>query len=157
MISSVLYFICFAVLLYNTDKGIRIMASFGMVHTLAENVVYWWFSSNVAYFDLSLYLTLCWVLDISLLFGAACVLSGLRKKLTLALVVPILALQMIVMQYPLLFPSLLDFVIFDSSQTIIEIFILCATFKDNTITEWLKTAAVMTCILIARFIPLFLI
>lgn len=46
------------------------MSVLGMVHILAENIMFWWFSENSQFFDLSLYLNLCWFLDISVLFGA---------------------------------------------------------------------------------------
>jgi len=154
MISSALYFICFAVLLLNADKGIRVMSIFGMIHILLENAMYWWFSAHGVYFDLSLYMTLCWLLDIALLFGTACVLSGWKKKLTLSVSVPILFCQIIVMQFPFLLPFALNFVINSSYQTLMEVLILCASFKDNTIKEWVKTATVVSLVVLARFLPM---
>ncbi len=154
MISSALYFICFAVLLLNADKGIRIMSIFGMIHILLENALYWWFSAHGVYFDLSLYMTLCWLLDIALLFGTACVLSGWKKKLTLSVSVPILFCQIIVMQFPFLLPFALNFVINSSYQSLMEVLILCASFKDNTIKEWIKTATVVSLVVLARFLPM---
>lgn len=155
MISSVFYFLCFIVLLFHTDKGIRVMSMLGMTHILIENILFWWFSVNSQFFDLSLYLNLCWFLDISVLFGAACVLSGWKKKLTLSLAVPILFCQIIVMQFPLILPDLLSFVINSSYQTWMEIIILCANFKDNTVKEWIKTASVVSLLVFARFLPMF--
>lgn len=154
MISSALYFLCFAVLLLNDDKGIRIMAFFGMVHVVLENFLYWWFSTHAQFFDLSLYMSLCWLLDIALLFFSACVLSGWKKKLTLTVAVPILFCQVIVMQFPFLIPSLLSFVINSSYQTLMEVLILCASFKDSCVREWLKTATVVSLLVLARFLPL---
>lgn len=155
MISSVFYFLCFIVLLFHVDKGIRVMSMFGMAHILIENILFWWFSINSQFFDLSLYLNLCWFLDISVLFGAACVLSGWKKKLTLSLAVPILFCQIIVMQFPLVLPDLLSFVINSSYQTWMEIIVLCANFKDNTVKEWIKTASVVSLLVFARFLPMF--
>lgn len=155
MISSVFYFLCFIVLLFHIDKGIRVMSMLGMTHILIENILFWWFSVNSQFFDLSLYLNLCWFLDISVLFGAACVLSGWKKKLTLSLAVPILFCQIIVMQFPLILPDLLSFVINSSYQTWMEIIILCANFKDNTVKEWIKTASVVSLLVFARFLPMF--
>ena len=154
MISSALYFICFAVLLLNADKGIRIMSIFGMIHILIENIMYWWFSVHVEFFDLSLYITMGWLLDIALLFATACVLSGWKKKLTLSLSIPILFCQIIVMQFPFLLPFALSFVINSSYQTLMEVLILCASFKDNTVKEWLKTATVVSLVVLARFLPM---
>lgn len=154
MISSVFYFLCFVVLLFHVDKGIRIMSVLGMVHILIENIMLWWFSVNTQYFDLSLYLNLCWFLDISVLFGAACVLSGWKKKLTLSLAVPVLFCQIIVMQFPLILPDLLSFVINSSYQTWMEVIILCANFRDNTVKEWIKTASVVSLLVLARFLPM---
>lgn len=154
MISSVFYFLCFVVLLFHVDKEIRVMSVFGMAHILLENLMLWWFSVNSQFFDLSLYLNLCWFLDISVLFGAACVLSGWKKKLTLSLAVPILFCQIIVMQFPLILPDLLSFVINSSYQTWMEVVILCANFRDNTVKEWIKTASVVSLLVLARFLPM---
>lgn len=155
MISSVFYFLCFIILLCHSDKGIRIMSVFGMVHIFLENILLWWFSSNTQFFDLSLYLNFCWFLDISFIFGAACILSGWKKKLTLSVAVPILFCQIISMQFPFIIPGLLDFVINSSYQTWMEIIILCANFKDTTIKEWIKTAIVISLLVLARALPLF--
>ena len=154
MISSALYFLCFAVLLFNTDKGIRIMSVFGMIHILLENIAYWCFSNHVEFFALSLYLSIGWLLDIACLFLTACVLSGWKKKLTLALAVPVLFCQIIVMQFPFILPSALNFVIDYSYQTFMEITILCASFKDSTVKEWVKTATVVSLVVLARFLPM---
>uniref|UniRef100_A0AAU8GFM5 Uncharacterized protein n=1 Tax=Salmonella phage vB_SEnST11_KE22 TaxID=3161173 RepID=A0AAU8GFM5_9CAUD len=154
MISSALYFLCFAVLLLNADKGIRIMSIFGMIHILLENILYWWFSVHIQFFDLSLYMSLCWLLDIALLFATACVLSGWKKKLMLSVSVPVLFCQIIVMQFPYLLPLALNFVINSSYQTVMEVLILCASFKDNTVKEWLKTATVVSLVVLARFLPM---
>ncbi len=156
MISSALYFICFAVLLSNTEKGIRIMSVFGMIHILLENALMFWFSIHIEYFDLSLYLSLCWLLDIALLFSTACVLSGLKKKLMLSLGLPVLFCQIIIMQFPYLLPFGLDFAINSSYQTLMEVMILCASFKDSTVKEWLKTSTIVCLVLLARFMPMFI-
>ena len=153
MISSVFYFLCFAILLFHSDKGIRTMSAFGMVHIFLENTLLWWFSSNTQFFDLSLYLNLCWFLDISLIFVAACILSGWKKKLTLSIAVPILFCQIISMQFPFIIPELLDFVINSSYQTWMEAIILCANFKDTTVKEWIKTATVISLLVLARVLP----
>lgn len=153
MISSLFYFIAFAILCTSAEKGIRAMSIFGMVHILLENVIYWFFSVNILLFDLSLYLTLCWLLDIAFIFASACVFSGWKKKLTLALSVPLLFCQIIVMQFPDLLPGTLDFVINSSYQTAMEIYILCSSFKDNTIKEWIKTSSVWSCLVLARLLP----
>lgn len=155
MISSVFYFLCFIILLFHSDKGIRIMSVFGMVHIFLENILLWWFSSNTQFFDLSLYLNFCWFLDISFIFGAACILSGWKKKLTLSVAVPILFCQIISTQFPFIIPGLLDFVINSSYQTWMEIIILCANFKDTTVKEWIKTATVISLLVLARVLPLF--
>lgn len=153
MISSLFYFVAFAILCYSGEKGIRAMSIFGMAHIILENLICWYFSINILSFDLYLYLTLCWLLDIAFIFASACVLSGWKKKLTLALSVPLLFCQIIVMQFPYLLPVSLDFVINSSYQTAMEIYILCSSFKDNTIKEWIKTSSVWSCLVLARLLP----
>ncbi|QGZ16316.1 putative membrane protein [Erwinia phage Hena1] len=156
MIASALYFLCFAVLLFHTEKGIRVMSVFGMTHILSENGLYWWFTKHIQYFDWNLYFTGCWFLDIGLLFASACVLQGWRKKLTLAVSVPILFSQMLALQYPFVLPEIFGFVVDSSYQTSMEMIILCASFQDNTIKEWLKTVVVISALVLARFIPMLL-
>jgi len=154
MIITVLYFLCFAVLLFNVDKNMRYVALFGMTHIIFENGLYYWFLSNPIFFDLSLYLTGCWFLDIMLIFSSACVLEGWAKKFTLALTIPILFVQMTAMQYPLILPWLLPFAISDAYPSMMEVVILCATLKDTTIREWLKTVTILSLLILARFIHL---
>ena len=132
------------------------MSVFGITHILSENGLYWWFSEHIQYFDWNLYLTGCWFLDIGLLFASACVLQGWRKKLTLAVSVPVLFSQMMALQYPEVLPEMLNFVTGSSYPTMMEIVILCASFKDSTIVEWLKTASVISLLVLARFIPMLL-
>lgn len=156
MIISALYFLCFAVLLFHIDKGIRVMSAIGIAHILSENGLYWWFSQHIQYFDWNLYLTGCWFLDIGLLFTSACVLQGWRKKLTLAVAVPILFSQMTALQYPDILPQIFNFVTGSSYPTMMEVVILCASLKDTTIVEWLKTSAVISLLVAARFIPMLL-
>ena len=132
------------------------MSAFGITHILSENGLYWWFTQHIQYFDWNLYLTGCWFLDIGLLFASACVLQGWMKKLTLAVSVPVLFSQMMALQYPEVLPQVFDFVTGSSYPTMMEMVILCASFKDTTITEWLKTAAVISLLVIARFIPMLL-
>lgn len=156
MIISAMYLLCFAVLLFNTDRGIRVMSYFGITHILLENGFYWWFTQHIQYFDWNLYLTGCWFLDISLLFASACVLQGWRKKLTLAVSVPILFSQMLALQYPAVFLQVFDFAMGSSYPTMMEAIILCASFKDTTISEWLKTVSVLSLLIFARFIPFLL-
>lgn len=156
MIISAFYIFCFIVLLLNTDISIRLMSVFGIIHISIENMVYYWYLAHPNLFELNLYLTGCWFLDILLLFSTACILKGWRKKLTLSIAIPVLFLQMLTMQYPFLIPGVFDFVINSSYSTTMEMIILCASFKDNTITEWIKTVLVISSLIFARILPLFL-
>lgn len=156
MIISALYFVCFAVMLFHSETRVRIMSVFGIIHILAENGLYWWFTEHIQYFDWTLYFTGCWFLDIGLLFASACVLQGWRKKLTLAVSVPVLFSQMIALQFPFIIPQIFGFVAESSYPTMMEMVILCASFKDNTIKEWIKTCIVISCLVLARFIPMLL-
>lgn len=156
MISSMLYFICFAILLYNTGKAMRAVCCFGMAHILIENLMLHWFSVHPEFFDLSFYMMLCWMLDIALLFCSACVLSGWKKKLTLSIAVPVLFCQIIAMQFPFVIPQILDFAINSSYQTVMESIILCGSLKDGSIKDWIKTSLIVSLVVIARFIPAFI-
>lgn len=152
MITSIFYFLCFVILLFRDDKGVRLMSVFGMAHIILENCIYWFFFHNPQYFDITLYMTACWLLDIVLLFLSTCVLKGWKKKLTLSLVIPILFIQMAVMQFPGLLPQAFDFVITSSYQTAMEVYILCSSFKDTTVKEWIKTSSILSLLFLARFI-----
>ena len=153
MIISGFYFFCFFVLLLDKSFATRLLAIFGMTHIVAENSIYFWTLNHPQFFDFTLYLLMCWFLDILLIFFSACILKGWRKKLTLFVVVPTLFSQMLAMQYPLLLPGILSFVVNSSYATSMEMIILCASFKDNTIKEWIKTGLVMSSLVLARFVP----
>lgn len=153
MIASWFYFVCFILLFFNPEKCIRAMACFGIAHTILENAVYFWFYYHPEYFDITLFMTSCWILDICLLFSSACVLKGLRKKLTLSVGVPVLFLQMVTMQFPFLIPGVLNFVLNSSYQTFMETTILCSSFKESPASEWIKSSIIISLLVIARFIP----
>lgn len=153
MISSALYFICFAVLFFHTEKDMRWITIAGMIYILLENILYWWFLNNIYSFDFSIYLACCWFLDVSFLFLTACTLKGWSKKISLAVSIPILFCQILVVQSSSLFPSLTKFAIESSYPTFVEVIIFCYSFKFNTIPEWIKTSTIVSLVVIARLIP----
>lgn len=147
MISSLFLIICFLVLLTKKDKGIRLMSLLCMGHIAIENAMFAFFCHRPELFDLSLYLSLCWSLDTALLFGVACVLTGLQKKLTAALAIPFLLCQVFFVQYPSLFPDLLSFSLSSSYLNFMETFIFVCSLKDTSVKEWLKTSIIIFCII----------
>lgn len=155
MITSILYLLCFVVLLFNIDKGVRYVGLFGILHVVAENYLLWWFSININLFDITLYLSITWIFDVLLIFFSSCVLSGFKKKATLFLALPIFFIQFLSLQFPMLVtPWIFEFAFKDSYLTFMEVLILTASFSDKTVKEWIKTGLVASFLLMARLIPL---
>lgn len=148
MITSLLFGVCFIVLLTKRDNDIRLMAILCLSHMLIENGIYWYFWNHPEIFDLSFYLTVCWSLDSTLLFGIACVLSGAKKKAIAASAIPFLLLQVFVIQYPDLFPSSwYTFTWSQSSSMFMESLICVCALKDTSIREWVQLCIIGFCLL----------
>ena len=155
MMTSILYLLCFVVLLFNIHKGVRYVGLFGVFHIILENCLMWWFSVNIHLFDITLVMSLTWILDILLIFLSSCVLTGFKKKATLFLALPVFIAQFMTFQFPILVPLwIFEFSFKDSYLSFMEIIILCASFSDTTVKEWIKTGLVVSFLFIARLIPL---
>lgn len=152
MVTSYFLIICFMVLMLKKDKEIRLMSALCMSHIILENLILHFFRTRPELFDLSFYLTLCWSLDIILLFCVACVITGASKKLTLALTIPFLFCQIIVFQYPYMFPSLFSFSLSSSYLNFMETFIFVSSLKDTTLKEWGQTSIIIVCIIAIHWI-----
>lgn len=153
MITSLLYGVCFLVLLTKEDRDIWLMAILCLSHMLIENGVYWYFWNHPDIFDLSFYLTLCWSLDSILMFGIACVLAGAKKKLIASSAIPFLLLQVFVIQYPDMFPSsLYSFTWSQSSSLFFESLICVCALKDTSIREWVQLCIIAFCLIAAHLL-----
>lgn len=153
MIITLVYGLCFAILLMSTDKGIRGMAGFCLVYLISENLVYWYFKTHPWYFDITIYLTICWALDSALLFVVGCTLKGIRQKLMAAIALPMMLVQVFAIQYPMLFPDyIFVFAVQSGHMYFIEAFIFCASFRDNTVSEWIKTSTILFLVVVAHMV-----
>lgn len=152
MVTSYLLMVCFMVLLTKKDKEVRLMSLLCMGHILAENYLFYFFSTRPELFDISFYLTLCWVLDIILLFSVSCIITGVSKRWTLALAIPFLLCQLVVVQYPYIFPSLFSFSLSSSYLNFMETFIFVSSLKDTTLKEWGQTSIIIVCIIAIHWI-----
>lgn len=153
MITSMFYGLCFLIILWNKDNGIKIMAGLCLAYLAFENLLFYYFSTNSLPFDITFYFALCWALDSALLFAVACVVSGVRQKLTIALGLPLALVQVFVIQYPTTFPdSLYTFAIQDAHMYFIEVFIFSFAYKDNTIKEWIKTSSILFLAFVAHLV-----
>jgi hypothetical protein len=153
LITSIVYGLCFAILLLGVNKNIKIMAGLCLAYLVSENLVYWYFLTHNWMFDFNLYLTICWALDSALLFGVGCVLSGTRQKLMAALALPLMLVQVFAIQYPMLFPEyVFTFAARSGHMYFIEAFIFCSALKDNTVKEWLSTSSILFFVIVAHML-----
>lgn len=150
MIASVLYGLCFLIILLNPDNRTKIMAGLCLAYLFINNLIFWYFL-NAEFFDITFYLNICWALDSTLLFAVGCTVKGLRQILVIALSVPLMLCQVFVIQYPSLFPEYLYvFAVQGAHGYFIEMFIFVHSWQDNTIREWLKTGSVLCLVFMAH-------
>jgi len=143
MISSIFYGSCFLILASQPDIRTKVMAGLCLAYLILNNLLFWYFSQS-EFFDLTLYFNICWALDSTLLFAVGCTIRGLRQILIILLAVPLMLIQVFVIQYPALFPEqLYVFAIQDAHMYFVEMFIFVHSWKDNTVREWLKTGSVL--------------
>lgn len=154
MVSSLLLGICFLVLLTKKDEGIRLMSFMCLSHLLLENAILVFFTNYIEYFDFGLYLNITTGLDILLVYGIACVVSGLKKKILVGLSIPFLLCQVFILQYPTLFPSFLfSFSLSSAYISFMESFIFVSSFAEaeKSVKEWLKLSIILFCLMVLHF------
>lgn len=67
--------------------------------------------------------------------------------------IPLMLVQVFAIQYPDLFPDwLYTFSVQDAHQYFIEVFIFIYSWKDNKVTEWLRTGSVLSFIIAAHLV-----
>lgn len=152
MISSLFYGLCFLIIMTRPEVRTRVMAGLCLAYLFIGNLVLWYFSSS-EFFDITLYLNICWALDSILLFGVGCTIKGLRQVCIIILSLPLMLIQVFAIQYPALFPDYLYvFAVQDSHMYFIEMFIFVHSWRDNTVKEWLKTASVLCLVFVTHLL-----
>lgn len=152
MISSLVYGICFIILASRKEPGVKIMAGLCLAYILLDHAILWFFE-NSAHFDITLYFTSAWALDSILLFAVGCFIRGARQIAIVSISIPLMLIQVFVIQYPHLFPdSLFVFALQQAHRYFIEVFIFVYSWKDNTIVEWLRTGTVICLVIISHLL-----
>lgn len=152
MITSILFGLCFVILATRPDAGAKIMAGLCLAYLVLENLIFWFFS-GAEFFDITLYFTTAWALDSILLFAVALFVRGYRQVAVLALALPLMLVQVFAIQYPILFPDwVYSFAVQDAHRYFIEVFIFVYSWKDNTVSEWLRTGTVLALVIVAHLV-----
>ncbi|MEI9553841.1 hypothetical protein [Enterobacter hormaechei] len=152
MITSILFGLCFVILATRPDAGAKIMAGLCLAYLVLENLIFWFFS-GAEFFDITLYFTTAWALDSILLFAVALFVRGYRQIAILAMALPLMLLQVFAIQYPILFPDwIYSFAVQDAHRYFIEVFIFVYSWKDNTVSEWLRTGTVLALVIVAHLV-----
>lgn len=152
MITSIFFGLCFIILASRKDAGARVVAGISLAYLLLENILLY-FSLQAEFFDLTLYLTTTWALDSVFIFMIAAFAKGPRQILVVALALPLMLVQVFAIQYPNLFPDwVYSFAIQDAHRYFIEVFIFVYSWKDNTVTEWLRTGSVLSILVVAHLV-----
>lgn len=152
MITSIFFGLCFVILATRPDAGAKVMAGMCLAYLVLENIILWFFS-GAEFFDITLYFTIVWALDSILLFAVALCIRGYRQVAVLILAVPLMLVQVFAIQYPFLFPDLIySFAVQDAHKYFIEVFIFVYSWKDNRVSEWLRTGTVIGLVLAAELV-----
>lgn len=152
MITSIIFGLCFVILATRPDAGAKVMAGLCLAYLVLENLMFWFFSGS-EFFDITLYFTTAWALDSILLFTVALFVRGYRQIAILALAVPMMLVQVFAIQYPIFFPDwIYSFAVQDAHRYFIEVFIFVYSWKDNTVSEWLRTGSVLAFVLVAHLV-----
>lgn len=153
MISSLFYGACFMIILLHEDLRVKCMAGICLAYLVIENLMVYYVSTFILNFDITLYFTAVWALDSILLFSVACVVRGLRQKVTIALGLPLLFVQVFAIQYPDILPEYLyTFAVQSAHLYFIEVFIFSFAHKDNTVTQWLRTGTILALVFVVHLL-----
>lgn len=149
MISSIYYGICFLVLL--TEKGyrIKIVSLICLSHLLIENVIYFYYSSNIHLFDLNFYLTILSSLDVLLLVSVAVTVEEWSRKLIILSGSLLIILNLVFGQY-MINSQITDFILDNYYYLFIEVFIILSRLRSDTILNWLRTCIIISCLLLVH-------
>jgi len=140
------------VLATREDSGAKKIAGLCLVYLATENILFWFFCGSY-FFDITLYFSLTWALDSILLFFVGCSARGWRQITVVSFAIPLMLVQVFAIQYPDLFPDwLYTFSVQDAHQYFIEVFIFIYSWKDNKVTEWLRTGSVLSFIIAAHLV-----
>ncbi|ATS93432.1 hypothetical protein P1A145kb_p032 [Pectobacterium phage DU_PP_I] len=152
MITSIIFGLCFVILATRQDAGAKIMAGLCLAYLVLENLMFWFFSGT-EFFDITLYFTTAWALDSILLFTVALFVRGYRQVAVLSLALPLMLVQVFAIQYPILFPEgIYSFAVQDAHRYFIEVFIFVYSWKDNTVSEWLRAGTVLALVIVAHLV-----
>lgn len=152
MITSILYALCFLILATRKDSGAKKIAGLCLAYIAIENILFWFFY-GAYFFDITLYFSLAWALDSILLFFVGCSVRGWRQLTVVSLAIPLMLVQVFAIQYPDFFPVwVYTFSVQEAHQYFIEVFIFIYSWKDNKVTEWLRTGSVLSFIIAAHLV-----
>lgn len=153
MVTALFYGACFIIMFFNPCVKAKIMAGLCLAYLVLENMILWYTSTNVENFDITFYFSIMWLLDSALLFAVGCVVRGKRQILIVSTTIPILAIQVLTIQYPYYFPEwLYEFALTEAHMYFIEVFIFAHVWTDNTIKEWIKTGSVLGLVICAHLV-----
>ena len=128
------------------------MAGLCLAYLVLENLIFFFFQ-QAEIFDITLYFTTAWALDSILLFTVGLSIRGLRQIAIVALALPLMLVQVFAIQYPLLFPDwVYSFAVQEAHRYFIEVFIFVYSWKDNKVSEWLRTGSVLSLVIAAHLV-----
>lgn len=137
--SSIIYLFCLCIILTDKDNRTKACAFLCSMHIVLENCLNYYLDNNILLFELGLYLTLLWSMDLMLVLICMMILSGLKKKMLSFICGFIVVLQIIFVQYPQINDYVSYILITQGYYTFIETFILLSSFKTETIKDIIKT------------------
>lgn len=152
MITSIFYGLCFVILATRPDAGAKVMAGVCLAYLVIENLILWFFGGS-EFFDITLYFTTAWALDSILLFVVALFIRGYRQIAIVTLALPLMLVQVFAIQYPIFFPEwIYSFAVQDAHRYFIEVFIFVYSWKDNKVSEWIRTGTVLSLVIAAHLV-----
>lgn len=152
MVTSIFFALCFLILASRKGTGVKVVAGLCLVYLGLDNLLLFLFG-RAEVFDITLYFTTAWALDSTLLFAVALWVRGIRQITVLVLALPLMLIQVFAIQYPILFPDwIYAFTVNDAHKYFVEVFIFVYSWKDNTVTEWIRTGTVLSLVTLAHLV-----
>lgn len=152
MVTSIFYALCFLILATRKGTGIKVVAGLCLAYLCIDNLLLFLLSRSEL-FDITFYFTTAWALDSTLLFVVGLSVRGIRQITILALALPLMLIQVFAIQYPIFFPDwIYAFSVNDAHKYFIEVFIFVYSWKDNTVSEWLKTGSVLALVTVTHLV-----
>lgn len=153
IISTLLFAGCFLIIATRKEERARVVAAVCLAYLALENIILH-LSLIGKIPDITLHLSILWVMDFVLLFLLGVISKGIRQVSIVSMGLPLVIVQVFSLQYPEYLPAnLYVFSVQSAHLYFVEILVFIYAWKEgSTVAEWFRTGTVLSLLLLIHLI-----